>query len=188
MTKQIEGLVARLRNFDSDHGERPLAGRDLVASSLMDEAADYIESTRSGVVDEAGMREVLRQADNDAKGWETNRKGTTENGIRYVREDIALEALRRVSKTDEGRNAVSDEMVEAAWDVILSGKDWETCRKQTMRAALEAANLCGRNAVIEECARVAEGVGKRWAELGAPIEQGYDTVSAIRALTTTGGK
>lgn len=113
MTKQIEGLVERLRNFDSDHGERPLAGRDLVASSLMDEAADYIESMRSGVVDEAGLREILAQECKAAGAW-MGAADLRNNHSCDVPHNAAISAMRRVSKTDEGRNAVSDATVTAA--------------------------------------------------------------------------
>lgn len=74
------------------------------------------------------------------------------------------------------------------------------------RAALEAANLCGRNAVIEECARVADAEFERVMALQKPTNDPFsmeasishnlrmcavllpDVAEKIRALTTTGGK
>lgn len=41
------------------------------------------------------LETILASADAAAKGWETNRKGTTENSQRYVRQDIAMTAMRR---------------------------------------------------------------------------------------------
>lgn len=49
-------------------------------------------------MDDTRLKEILSVADREAKGWETNRKGTTENGIRYVREDIAHAAMRAAYK------------------------------------------------------------------------------------------
>lgn len=108
MTKQIEGLVASLRerakNPDSFFGSQE--------ELLLNEAADYIESTRYGVVDEAGMRKhalrfvPLSQQD-IMRGDGTSQGDNTEMLKIYPHQIMemlrSLSAMRRVSKTDEGK-------------------------------------------------------------------------------------
>lgn len=136
MTKQIEGLVAELRSMASDFQE---ATKDKhIADHQVDRddvlflihAADYIESTRSGVVDEAGMRDELAAI---CAQWDA---GYRETSIEWARKYLAdckdkehsgdctkcpwtclrctcddafkqadqiIAAMRRVSKTDEGK-------------------------------------------------------------------------------------
>jgi hypothetical protein len=80
-----------------------------------------------------------------------------------------LRVLQAVSgaKTDEGRNAVSQEQVNAAKNVIYDLADGAV-PEPVVRAALEAANLCGRNAVIE------------WQPISTAPNDGTDIICAAQ--------
>lgn len=142
MTKQIEGLVARLR-FAADPDWAPTSSDVHNMRAAMNEAADYIESTRSGVVDEAGMREILAQ-EMDRQDFREQAAWARQNMPSAI-VDACLSAMRRVSKTDEGRNGVSDATITAALQAFDTGVGDPNDYRKRMRAALEAANLCGRN-------------------------------------------
>lgn len=176
--------------------------------------------TRSGVVDEVGMREILAEECKAAGAW-MGAADLRNNHSCDVPHNAAISAMRRVSKTDEGRNAVSDATVTAALAAFNAsvnepqmvkcarcdgtgtlGDDWcPECggnqynvvpgeEERAMKRALEAANLCGRNAVIEECARAIDAVTVDWeADHDFRKRDAGEYLAAhVRALTTTGGK
>jgi hypothetical protein len=103
---------------------------------------------------ESKLREILWRCREEAKGWETNRTALTENGRKYLREDVALAAMRRVSTP----LTPSDEMVEAgaramtpnmgdtseiAWQHYTARGEADEYRIQARACLIAALNLTG---------------------------------------------
>lgn len=176
MTKQIEGLVASLADeLMTVSPEVPMAVRHGLVSGILKAQLSRYFATRSGVVDEGGIMEIVvaewqrtRNVQSDEELHAVNRWKDGTRSLPAVPATVVLSAMRRVSKTDEGRNAVSDES-DSGRNKFIAGKlrkhvefvkfcdvDNSPFHASNLiddlfeaAAALEAANLCGRNAVID---------------------------------------